>query len=309
MTNNIKIRIEELSAYDRVPYNIYSEAGAVLSKKGDLLDSKLLSRLSIQTIYRAENPDGPFSKGAGFGINSKISRETSEFVINITKEFIEAAEKGNKPSIQGFYQARDKILEEVLTIIDQIQYASELKVFDEEYNYSHAVNVSTLSTAIGIKLNVDKDTLKDITLGGLLHDIGKTRIPKQILNKPDKLTLKEYEVMKLHSALGYKIIKDEYALSPTIAMVAMDHQERYDGSGYARRIEGERIHRLARIISVADVYDATTSDKVYASAKSPKEVLKELLKLSKQFEPSILYTLIHMINPNTGTLKQKLTVS
>lgn len=304
VAEKINIRIEDITSHSIVPYTIYDKNGKILCRKGEILNAKLLSYLSLYDLFKLD-----FDESAGVGkIISRISRETTDFVINQTREYLEAAEKNQKAPIQGFIDTRDKIFTEVMEHIDEIQHVGELRIYAEDYNLSHGVNVCSLATAIAIKLGYEKEELKELALGGLLHDVGKTKIPKQVLNKPCKLTKKEFELVKLHAPLGYKLIKDEYSFSNTVALVALDHHERYDGSGYARSLIGDRISRYAQIITLADIYDAASSNKVYAAGKTAKEIIKELLKTSPTFNPRILYTLVHMVDYNTGDLKEELNI-
>jgi HD-GYP domain-containing protein (c-di-GMP phosphodiesterase class II) len=294
-----KIRIEDLSAHDYAPCNIFDKKGTILCKKGDIINAKLLSSLSLKELYRVDSePEKQTSS-----IVSRISQETSDFVISVTKTFLEESEKGSTPSISGFMEARDKIYSEVLDNIKDISHISELRIYYNDYSLTHGVNVCSLSTALGIKLGYEPEELKLLALGALLHDIGKSKIPKQILNKPGLLSSKEFEVVKLHAPLGHKIIRDEYSMAPAVSCAVLDHHEKSDGTGYPGSISGMSINKFSQIITIADTYDAASSNKVYAEAKSSKEIIKELLRDSKTYNPRVLFTLIHMVNYNTGNIK------
>ncbi|MEW5819191.1 MAG: HD domain-containing phosphohydrolase, partial [Cyanobacteriota bacterium] len=292
------------------PYTVYDKKGNILCYKGVALTPNLVSLLSLNELYKLDiqhNKETTEEQQENL-IVSRISQQTTNYIVDITEEFLKAAEKGTLPVIKSCYDARDRIIEEVKEHINLINHIGELRISLDNYSISHGINVATISTAIAFKMNFSKDEIKEISLGALLHDIGKTRIPKQILEKPEKLSLKEFEVIKLHAPLGYKIIKDEYKMTDNIALAALDHQERYDGSGYNRKLKGDSIYRYAQIISLADVYDAAVSEKAYAPSKTSRQVVKELLKNSTQFNPRILYTLVHMIDYNTGGLKEKIPV-
>ncbi|MEW5818834.1 MAG: HD domain-containing phosphohydrolase [Cyanobacteriota bacterium] len=310
MATKIALSIEEIARHSVAPYTVYNKNGDVICYKGVVLTPKLVSLLSMHELYRnayqvTENDNSDDINNEC--IISRISSKTTSYLIDITKQFLNAAESGDSPNRDTFFQARDRILEEVKQHIDSIQHIGELRVYDDDYNLSHGINVSTLSTALAIKLNYQDQELQEITLGGLLHDIGKAKLPKQIINKPGRLTEKEFEIVKLHAPLGYKIIKQEYQLSDNVALSARDHQERYDGSGYVRGLAADQIFKHAQIITVADSYDAAASDKSYACAKKPRDIIKELLQNSKKFHPRVLYTLVHLVNYNTGTLKENIT--
>ena len=131
------------------------------------------------------------------------------------------------------------------------------------YTYEHSVNVSVICIALGKMLGYNKDDLFKLGMGGMLHDIGKTLIPEEILNKPSSLTDHEYEVMQQHPELGFKYLQEIDSISPLSRIVVFSHHERVDGSGYPRGLAGKEIHEFARVAAIADVFDALTSDRVY----------------------------------------------
>lgn len=312
MSTKLPVSIEEIARHSIAPYTIYDKELNIICYKGIVLTPKMVAMLSQQQLYRnaQKQKDGtstPSAVGYKSNLISKISKETTSFLIGMTKEFMSSIESAIKPPQENFNTARDLILDEVKKHIDHIQNIGELRINYQDYDLSHSINVSTLSTALAIKLNYNDEQLKELALGALLHDVGKTKLPKQIINKPGQLSSKEFEIIKLHAPLGYKIIKQDYGLSETVALAARDHQEYYDGSGYINGLQGEQIFKNAQIITIADSYDAASSDKVYAKAKAPKDIIKELLKTSKYYNPRILHTLIHLINYNTGSLKEKLS--
>jgi len=143
----------------------------------------------------------------------------------------------------------------------------------DEYTYTHSINVSLLAVILGKHLGLDKATLLQLGLAGMYHDVGKARIPEEILNKPGELTPGEFQLMKSHTLEGYKIMAAQPDLNPEILRAVVEHHERHDGSGYPRGLTGEQIGRFSRIISVVDVYDALTSRRVYKSAMAPAKAL------------------------------------
>lgn len=132
-----------------------------------------------------------------------------------------------------------------------------------DYLFMHSVNVGLFSIVIGIAMNLSLEELCLLGMGGLLHDFGKTRISPEILNKQGRLTLAEFTEIKKHSSLGYNLLKLDAHLDYRIIFMALQHHERCNGSGYPWGISRNKIHPLARIVAVADVYDALTTDRVY----------------------------------------------
>lgn len=131
------------------------------------------------------------------------------------------------------------------------------------YTYEHSVNVSVICIALGKILGYNKNELYKLGMGGMLHDVGKTLIPEEIINKPGSLTEHEYYIIKNHPELGFNYLQKINSISPLSRIVVYSHHERVDGSGYPRGLSGEEIHEYARIAAIADVFDALTSDRVY----------------------------------------------
>jgi HD-GYP domain-containing protein (c-di-GMP phosphodiesterase class II) len=131
------------------------------------------------------------------------------------------------------------------------------------YTYEHSVNVSVICIALGKMLGYSENELYKLGMGGMLHDVGKTLIPEEIINKPDRLTEHEYQIIKNHPELGFNFLQQINSISPLSRIVVYSHHERVDGSGYPRGLKGKEIHEYARIAAIADVFDALTSDRVY----------------------------------------------
>lgn len=132
-----------------------------------------------------------------------------------------------------------------------------------DYLYGHCVDVGVFAVAFGMAMGLARDDIYILGIGGLLHDYGKTCIPGEILEKNGPLTLDEFEQVKKHASFGYNILRVETKVDSRIALMALQHHERPDGRGYPWGAKGEEIHPLARVIAVADVYDALVTDRVY----------------------------------------------
>lgn len=146
----------------------------------------------------------------------------------------------------------------------------------DHYLYQHSLNVCIYTTMLGLSGGYSRDELATLGLGALLHDIGKMKIAPEILRKPGKLLESEYEEMKRHADLGYRMLKDEPNIPLLSAHCALQHHERLDGSGYPRGIGGAEIHDYAQWIGVVDSYDAMTSSRVYRKAMLPHQAMEVL---------------------------------
>ena len=148
-----------------------------------------------------------------------------------------------------------------------------------------------------------------ITTASSLHDIGKIRIPEEILNKPGRLTDEEFKIMKTHSELGAAIIKDmdfpqDHPLVHTAWEICRWHHERWDGNGYPLKLKGESIPLVARIVAIADAYDIMTTDTVYKKARTKEEAIGELkINAGHQFDPKIVEVFTNYLEKSKDVLK------
>lgn len=166
--------------------------------------------------------------------------------------------------------------------IKSISFALDAK---DQYTHGHSLRVTLYSLVLAKEMNLSDSTLEEIETAGLLHDIGKVGIPQSILCKPGKLTEEEFEIMKTHPEQGEKIVKKIKKLS-IISDWLKTHHERWDGKGYPLGLSGEDIPISARIIALADTYDAMTSTRSYRNALSHEEAIAEIARCSgTQFDP------------------------
>jgi HD-GYP domain-containing protein (c-di-GMP phosphodiesterase class II) len=160
----------------------------------------------------------------------------------------------------------------------------------------HSINTAKVATELGYAL-IEKNSgikkefdIHDLEMAGLFHDFGKTCISKNILNKPGKLTPKEFEEIKTHPTQSFMLLQNVSFINPPTLMAIFEHHEKYDGTGYPRKIAGKDISLMGRIIAIADVYDALTSERSYHSKYDPKKAIS--LMSGKQFtgyfDPEIL---------------------
>ncbi len=164
-----------------------------------------------------------------------------------------------------------------------------LGMLDKDWrSRSHAESVTTYAVTIGRALGVDQVMLDSLKVAGLLHDLGKIGMPEEILNKQGSLTREEHEAIRRHPSIGSRILKDALHLND-LAPAVMYHHERWDGAGYPSGLSGERIPLMARILAVADAFDAMTSDRPYRKAMSVQDALVELrANAGKQFDPMVV---------------------
>lgn len=153
----------------------------------------------------------------------------------------------------------------------------QIKKFKAEnkYTYNHSINVALYSLLIGKWIGLNEVEMKKVIKAGLLHDIGKSKISSSIINKKGKLTREEFEIIKTHSQIGYEMSKSISDIDEDVRQAILSHHEREDGSGYPRGLKGEEISIYAKILAIADVYDALTSERIYKDKSTPFEAIEE----------------------------------
>lgn len=269
----------DLKPGDHLRMDTFSSRGLHVLPKGSRLQMEEIAKLiqhgvdyvDIETVQ--EEP-APSSR------TSIIQAAASSFDTTIDgfeSLYMEALSKGS------FNQSVvDDILQPMLSTLDKHKDVVTLLLLldrEDNYTYNHSLQVGMLSYYLASWLGYSKSECYEIGRAGYLIDIGKCRISPAILNKPGKLTPDEYEEIKLHTVYGYEIIQNSMN-DPFTALVALQHHEREDGSGYPKQLTKTDIHPYAQITAVADIYSAMTTHRVYQSKQELISVLREINSLS-----------------------------
>lgn len=196
-----------------------------------------------------------------------------------------------------FANIRDKIVQDIIFDSSEVFLSSELKLLGE-YKRCHALNTAILSGVLAKQMGLPENSIYDVVLAGLLHDIGKETLPPDLLTRTN-LTSQEQKMLQDHVKIGYKIIKVEMGLPENIAKVALEHHENNDGSGYTSGKSGDKIGLYAQIVNVCNYFDNLTSNRTHHKIKNTKEALKVMLCTGTQrFSAKALYTFVHMFSYN-----------
>ncbi len=189
----------------------------------------------------------------------------------------------------------DDLIESVLIDSDALHCVSALRSKDE-YLLEHSVNVATLLVSFGKHLDLPKDTLKQMAIGGIIHDVGKIKVDDKVLHKPARLTPDEFEHMKMHQVYAGEIITTVTGLSDISRDVCLMHHEKLDGTGYPNGLTAEQIPIHGRMSCIVDIYDALTADRCYKKGMSSAEAFKILLSLTPfHLDRELVYKFINCI--------------
>lgn len=260
-------------------------SGQLISSKGLIMSDKSIEKLNQYKLLWIDVEDEEsqaFTKSVEMDLsyNEKVKRspEFKEF-----KEKFDVATEKLKYTINDMVEKNisldvDILLSPVMETMDSLE--TRIALFDMMHNmrdyddatYVHSLNVALICNIFSRWLNFSNEDTRIATACGLLHDIGKITIDKSIIQKPGSLTSAEYDIIKGHTTEGYKILKNQ-DINEHIKNVALMHHERYDGSGYPGGLKGNETDRFARLVAIADVYDAMTASRVYRNAMCPFAVI------------------------------------
>lgn len=205
------------------------------------------------------------SEGIQYLYNDTESDAFSETSNNVTKQLLQAIEDNNAIAVD----------------------ISALKTSDE-YTFKHSVDVATMSMIVARKMGMDDKDVYNIGVSGLLHDMGKSKIPLEILNKPARLTTEEFEVMKQHSVFGYRILNQKKDFTAEIAMAVLQHHEKMNGKGYPLGVKADKISPYAKILSVVDVYDALVTERPYKKGMSQRDAIELLMSMTEELDIEVM---------------------
>ena len=280
-----------------VGQNLYNQNGSIIITKNTAVEQLYIDRIK-KFGYSGIYIEDDISKD--IRIKNVIDENLRmKAVQNVKKTFIESYNRDRIPDkcISESKVLIENIVEDILNNKNLMVNVIDLKVYDD-YTFYHSTNVATLSIVIGAAMDLKKKELYELGLGSLFHDIGKVFIQKEILNKKGKLTDEEYMKIKKHSSLGYKYLKSNSKIPIRSYEAALQHHERFDGNGYPNQITGEKIDLFGRIVAIADVYDALTSDRPYRKALLPSEAIEYIMANGgSMFDTEIIKVFVKKIAP------------
>lgn len=246
--------------------------------------------------FSGARPEDTAGTGAGeareFQEELKDAKKIRDEAEVMAREFLNSVRLGKELDLPAVHDNVDRMIDSLFRNQDALTSLARLKSVDD-YTFAHSVNVCILSLTLGRHMGLAREALHDLGAGAILHDIGKMLVPPEILKKPGGLTDSEFAEMRRHALLGGEFLLKAKEIKEESRIVALQHHERYDGSGYHKKIRGKEIHLYARIAAVADVYDAMTSNRVYQRGMVPEEAMKKMyLMRDTHFEPELVERLI-----------------
>lgn len=227
----------------------------------------------------------------------RIKEEVLQRNVSIVRHITEQVRHASRIDIGQVDAHVQGTIKKIIQERELIESLIDLRVYDE-YTYAHSANVMSLSLVVGAAMKLPMDRLRILGIGALLHDIGKTLVPEEILNKPTKLTEEEFRIMATHPANGIMILSNYTWANSDIKNCAFQHHEKYNGMGYPMGLKGSQIAELARIVAVVDFYDALISDRVYKKGLPPNVVYQAIMNgINVHFESHVVQAFMKFIVP------------
>lgn len=316
---SIKLEIDQIKPGMVTSKDIITESGIILLSKNTVISSMNFNKLvenNIKSVF-VKQADINITKRKSMPLNEPVKEEPQKLKsdhiavsvaqrelfkrfeeaytekVEITKNYIKAISEGEKVNLEELYELTDGIMNKLKCKSDVLTFIGFLKEHDE-YTFSHSSNVALLCNLFASWIGLSEEEKVYLTTAGLLHDIGKMKIPHHILNKKGRLTDYEFEIIKKHTILGYRILQNQ-DIPNEIKLGALMHHERIDGSGYPLGVDMSKISKYAKIISICDIYDAMTADRIYRGRICPFEVIRKF-EVSSYGELDTTYLLVFLKN-------------
>lgn len=293
-----------------IDQSIIDKSGRILVARKTSLDDYIinaLQKMKISGVYIREGEEDLIDSDV------EASPETLQKIEKLTKqdrskvklsESVKArVAEGmqymfSNPRAEGFMDAANSISEELLKAItenDAIAVDIDILKISDEYTFKHSVDVASMAMIIAKQYGMSNKDVYQIGVAGLLHDLGKTEIPNEILNKPAKLTEEEFALMKTHPVLGYNLLKEKPNMVSEILLGVLQHHEKIDGGGYPLGLESPRICPYAKIIAVADIYDALVTERPYKKGFSPRDAVEMIMAMTAELDMKMIQVFLSSV--------------
>ncbi len=265
--------INRLREDEIIGKSILTSEGHVLLRAGVKLTNNYINKLKELGVFYVYVKDERLDD-----INiederlSQLKQVTMKSMSNIIRNVHDCNGKKLKESLDGVEDMINYILE--LGDVNKSLY--DIQTYDN-YTYVHSLDTCIMASFLGISARLNQWDLKELGIGAILHDIGKTQIPIDILNKKGRLTDEEFDKVKQHTLHGAEILKKNVTMPDSIIRIVEQHHERVDGRGYPYGLNGKQISRFSKIVCICDVYDAVSNDRCYRNKFSPNDAYELIL--------------------------------
>ncbi|WP_438447558.1 HD-GYP domain-containing protein [Gorillibacterium sp. sgz5001074] len=295
----MRVHVMDLQPGDQLTKDIFNAYGLHVLSSETVLDGESISKLFCHNIDYVDiiRPDKSTAREESKRTHSLVAMSYEAGLAGVNAIFSQAFSEGKiDPKIvdTSFEPLADNFRKENNLVSLMLSLDN-----GDEYTYQHSLQVGMFAYYISKWLGHSEESALLAGKAGFLHDIGKSKIDPEILQKPAKLTEQEFEIIKQHTVYGKEILEQTYDSQSPIVLGALEHHERYDGSGYPHNVRSDKIHPVSKILAVADIYSAMISSRIYQKEKDMLFVLRELHRISfGEIDPHITQVFIRHMVPN-----------
>lgn len=290
---------------------IIDRSGRILIARKTVLDDFLidaLRKMKITGIYIREGEEDPETEGSievAPEIQATIEKLTVEdrSKVNLSESVKKRVSEGIKflyhdTSAPDFFDTAANVTSSLVSSImenEAVALNIDALKFSDEYTFQHSVDVATISMLIARNSSMPEEEIRKIGMAGLLHDMGKSQIPNEILNKAGKLTEEEFSIMKNHSLFGYRILQEKDGIPREVLMGVLQHHEKLNGKGYPMGVTAEKICPYAKILAIADIYDALVTERPYKKAFSQQDAIEMIMAMTDELDITFMRNFLGIV--------------
>ena len=292
-----------------IDQSIIDRSGRILIARKTVLDQFLLDalrKMGVPGVYIREGEEDPDEEIA-------VAPETLEKIeklkvadrakVTLSAEVKERVTEGiqylysdtNSPNFTSTASNITQSLMQAISENDAVAMNIDALKISDEYTFKHSVDVATMAMIIGRQSGLAEKDIYQIGVAGLLHDVGKSQIPNEILNKEGKLTEEEFAIMKKHTLFGYQILKEKSEIPSEVVAGVLQHHEKINGKGYPLKLTENQISPYAKVLSVADIYDALVTERPYKKGFSPQDALEMIMAMTEELDVNYMRSFINTV--------------
>lgn len=276
-----------------------ASVGSVVTLK----ESTKLTDMNITQMLKSDDVQGVYVNTRDSeirvisAINSEIKENAIDNIHSLADNFLDSSKGISSSDIDRIGNTTEQLIDELAGKKDILINIADIKMYDD-YTYHHCLSVAIMSIAIAMEMGCSRLQIGEIGVAGLLHDIGKVSVPIEIINKKGRLTDEEFNAVKMHPVYAANHLKERRLVSNDCCLGIIEHHEKWDGSGYPFKLSGEKIHQYARILAVADVYDALTSNRPYRTPAPPNEAIEFVMGgTGTHFDENVVKAFLRKVAP------------
>ncbi|MBU3143435.1 HD-GYP domain-containing protein [Clostridium sp. CF012] len=253
--------------------NIFTNDGSILLRTGVKLTEQYIEKLKDLGVFYVYVEDARLDD---ISIEDEKLSDLKAITMKNMSKIMKNVTAGNKKGTKDSLAVVEDLVNYIIEMGDVNKSLYDIQTYDN-YTYLHSIDTGIMAIFLGMSMNLKESELKELSIGAILHDIGKTQISKDIITKPGKLTAEEFEEIKKHPTYGRNILEQNFSMSTEVLKAVEHHHERVDGNGYPFGLVSNEISKFAKIICICDAYDAVSNDRTYREKFNPSDAYELIL--------------------------------